>query len=191
MSKKPHFRKSCEIQHAKECQRLLELAAHNFYQIFSSLWGKLSWKISLLVICEILGLFVNSCTANDMYFLCNSGNLLQPIQTQLFKKQKKIFSFFGSFLKSSSNFKHFVKRWPSYLLHYRNYRLWKTSLSKKHFFRIPLGSEHVKGSQTLVKSAWQQFYHICSSLWWKLAWKMSLLVICEILGHFVNILTAD
>ena len=51
--------------------------------------------------------------------------------------------------------------------------------------------QHVKGFQTLVKSAWQHFHHIFSSLWEKLIWKISPLVICEILGVFVNKLTVD
>ena len=42
--------------------------------------------MSNLVICQILGLFVNTLTACDNYALCNSQNLLQPIQVQLSKK---------------------------------------------------------------------------------------------------------
>ena len=53
--------------------------------------------------------------------------------------------------------------------------------SKKHRFRTHFDSQHVKGSESLVKSAWQHFYHNFSSLWAKRTWKMSLLVICEIL----------
>ena len=48
-------------------------------------------------------------------------------------------------------------------------------MSKKPRFRTPFDSQHFKGSQTLGKSAWQNFYHIFSSLWEKLTWKMSLL----------------
>ena len=33
-------------------------------------------------------------------------------------------------------------------------------LSKKHHFRTPFGSQHVKVSQTLVKSAREPFHHI-------------------------------
>ena len=33
----------------------------------------------LLVICEILGLFVNTMTVHDKYFLPNGDNLPQPI----------------------------------------------------------------------------------------------------------------
>ena len=36
--------------------------------------------------CQISGLFINTLTVNDKYFLGNSENLLQPIQMQLSKK---------------------------------------------------------------------------------------------------------
>ena len=42
--------------------------------------------MSLLVICEIVGLFVNTLTTDDKYFLLNSENLGQPIQMQLSDK---------------------------------------------------------------------------------------------------------
>ena len=44
--------------------------------------------MSLLVICEILGLFVGTFTANVNCSFRNSENLLQPIQMRLSKKQK-------------------------------------------------------------------------------------------------------
>ena len=46
---------------------------------------KLAWKMSLLVICEILGHFVNTLTANDKYSFPNSENMPQPIQMQFSK----------------------------------------------------------------------------------------------------------
>ena len=66
--------------------------------------------MSLLVICGILGVHVNTLTVNDKYFLCNSENFLQPIQMQLSKKQKTCSSFFASFQKSTSNIKHFEEK---------------------------------------------------------------------------------
>ena len=45
--------------------------------------------MSLLVICEILGHFVNTLTADDKYYLRNSEKLLKPIQMQLSKKLTK------------------------------------------------------------------------------------------------------
>ena len=74
---------------------------------------------------------------------------------------------------------------------------WKTvkdlirPLSKKHRLRTPFGSESVKGSQTLVKSEREHFHHIFSSLLENLIWKISPLVICQMVGWFCNTLTAN
>ena len=64
-------------------------------------------------------------------------------------------------------------------------------MSKEPHFRIPFNSQQVKGSQTLVKSAWQRFYGNYSSLWENLTGKMSSLVICEVLVVLVPTMTVD
>ena len=66
--------------------------------------------MSLLVISEILGLFVNTLSSYVKYSLCNSENLWQPIQMLLAKKQKTYFEFFAPFLKSTSNCEYFEKK---------------------------------------------------------------------------------
>ena len=65
------------------------------------------------------------------------------------------------------------------------------SLSKKRRFRTRFDSQHVKASQILAKYPWECFYHIFSSFWGKLIWKMSPLVFGEILEESFNTLTAD
>ena len=57
-----------------------------------------TWKKSLLVICKIVGLFVNTLVA-DEYSLFNIDNLTQPIQMQLSQKQKTLSKFFSIFFK--------------------------------------------------------------------------------------------
>ena len=47
--------------------------------------------MSLLVICEIPKLFVNTLTADGKYSLRNSDNLMQLIQIKLYEKQKVFF----------------------------------------------------------------------------------------------------
>ena len=64
-------------------------------------------------------------------------------------------------------------------------------LSKKRRFRIPFDSQHVKVSQTLVKSLWEDFYHIFSALWREMMSRISALLKFENIGVFVNILTAN
>ena len=64
----------------------------------------------LLVISEILGLFINTLTADVQYFLPNTEYLLEPIKIQL-SKEKSFFSQFSVvFVKFASNFKQFEKR---------------------------------------------------------------------------------
>ena len=45
-------------------------------------------KKSLLVICKIPRLFINTLSADGKYSLFNGDNLMQPIQMQLSEKQK-------------------------------------------------------------------------------------------------------
>ena len=80
MSKNPRFRTPFKCQHVR----------------------KMSWKMSLLVISEILGLFVNTLTtADDKYSLGKRKKLLQPIQILLSRMQKTFPLFFCAFLKST------------------------------------------------------------------------------------------
>ena len=44
--------------------------------------------MSLLLICEIIGLLINTLTADGKYYLHNNENVPQTIQRQLSKKQK-------------------------------------------------------------------------------------------------------
>ena len=53
----------------------------------------------LLPISEILGLFVNTLTADDKYSVFHRMNLQQPIETQLSKKWKICAQFFAIFFK--------------------------------------------------------------------------------------------
>ena len=60
--------------------------------------------MSLLVIFEILGLFVNTVTVDEKYSLLNRKNLPQPIEMKLSKKQKRFSEFFSPYLKFTSTF---------------------------------------------------------------------------------------
>ena len=64
----------------------------------------------MLVLCKILGLFVNTLSEDDKYCLLYNDNLLQPIQILLSQKQKTFSEFFSRFLKSTLNFEHFEKK---------------------------------------------------------------------------------
>ena len=64
----------------------------------------------MLVLCKILGLFVNTLSEDDRYSLLYKDNLLQPIQILLSQKQKTFSQFFSPFLKSTLNFERFQKK---------------------------------------------------------------------------------
>ena len=65
--------------------------------------------MSSLVIGEILGVFVNTLTADGKYPVQGCENLQLPIQMQLSEKRKTFSEFFVPFLESTSNFKYFEK----------------------------------------------------------------------------------
>ena len=90
MSKNPSFGTPLDSQDIKESQILLKSAWQDFYHVFSSLSSFLSRKMSLLVIYELLGLFINTLAANDKYFfriVTNCGNQFKCNHL----KNKKIF----------------------------------------------------------------------------------------------------
>ena len=70
----------------------------------------MSWKKSALVRSKILGLFVNTFTAEYTYCRRNMQTLTQEVQTPLSLKQKTFFQFFIAFLKSTWNGEHFEKK---------------------------------------------------------------------------------
>ena len=79
-------------------------------------------------------------------------------------------------------------------MYFQNYKLSKnllTPISKKPRFRKSFDSQHVKGSQSIVNSAWEDIYHIFSSLWGEMIWEISRVLKFEIIGVFVNTLTVD
>ena len=66
-----------------------------------------------------------------------------------------------------------------------------TTHTIKFRLKKPSDSQHVKRFQTLVKSSWEHFYHIFSSLWGEIIWEISPWLTFEIVGKFVNIWSAD
>ena len=57
--------------------------------------------------------------------------------------------------------------------------------------KTSIDSQLVKRFQTLVKSSWERFYHIFSSLWGEMIRKISRWLKFEMIGLFVNTWTAD
>ena len=110
MFKKFRFKGPFYNQHGKRAQALLKSASQHLYHIHRSLPRKLSWKKSLLLTCQILGLLVNTLAADEKYPVLNRDNLAIPIQMQLSRKQKTFSPFFAAFSKSIWNFEHFEQK---------------------------------------------------------------------------------
>ena len=66
-----------------------------------------------------------------------------------------------------------------------------TPLTIQRSLKTSFDSEHVKRFQTLVKSSWEQFYHIFTSLWRAMIGKISPWLKFEIIMLFVNTWTDD
>ena len=110
MSKEYHFRGHFGQRHGESEQALLKSGWQDLSHSYSSLFKQLGWKKSLLKICKVLKLFVNTLTARDKYSLRNRDNLMEPIQMQLSEKEKTLSQLFFAVLKSTLKFKHFPKK---------------------------------------------------------------------------------
>ena len=109
MSKEHRFTVPFNKQLGKRAQAVFKFKHGHNYHIYRSLRRQFSLKKSLLVICKIWRLFVNTLTAEDKYFLLNRDNLTQPIPMKLSGKQKTFSEFFSEVLKSKLIFEHFQK----------------------------------------------------------------------------------
>ena len=97
MPKKSRFKGSFKKQHCKCAQTLLKCQGQLLYHIYWSLLRQLSYKKSLLLICKISRLFINTLSTDNMYSFFNRENLTQPIQMQLSRKEKIFLNFFLHF----------------------------------------------------------------------------------------------
>ena len=64
----------------------------------------------MLVLCKILGLFVNTLTDDGKYSLLYRDNLTQQIQILLSQKPKTFSKLSSEILKPTLNFEHFQKK---------------------------------------------------------------------------------
>ena len=110
MSKKSRFRGCFDKQDGKRSQAQLKSASQTLYHIHQSLPWKLSWEKSLLLRCQILGLFVNILPADGKYPVLTREKLTIPIHMILSQKQKTFSEFFAAFSKSRLNFEYFEKK---------------------------------------------------------------------------------
>ena len=136
-------------------------------------------------------------TADDKCSLLYRDKLMQPIQNQLSKKQKKFFPIFFFFFFI---FEILIKFWTNWkkmnliayvLTQLQTSRGVVKQMSKKPRFKKPYHKQNPKRSETLLKPARQHRCHIYWSMWKKITCKKSLLVIWIIFGLFLNTMTAN
>ena len=61
-----------------------------------------------------------------------------------------------------------------------------TPLTIQRRLKTSFDSQHVKRFQTLVKSSWEIFYHIFSTLWGEIIWKLSRWLKFEFIGFLIT-----
>ena len=83
------FRATFFSQRVNWSQTVQKSVQQLLHAIFWPLSDKFSWKMSLLLRSEILGLFVNTLTVYNRYSLYNREKFQQSIQMQLSKNPKK------------------------------------------------------------------------------------------------------
>ena len=118
-----------------------------------------------------------------------------PYSSQVILKTKNIFLVFYSIYAISIKFWIFSKRKKILLANLfpklSTVYCLDTPLTIQRPLKTSFDSQHVKRFQILLKSSWEHFYHISSSLWGKIIWKISPWLKFEIIGLFVNTWTAD
>ena len=107
MSKKPCLKEPFDKRHGKRARALFKSASKHLYHVHWSLPNQVSWKISLLLTCQIFWLLLHTLAANKKYPVLTRDNLTIPFQMQLSPKQKIFPQFFAAFLKFRLNFKFF------------------------------------------------------------------------------------
>ena len=110
MFKKSRVRGSFDKWHGEQSETLLKSERRHLCHIYWSLGRDLSWKRSPLMICKILGLFVNLLTADEKYSLLKRRNLLPHIPMHLSQKRKNFPIFFLIFINLDWILKIFKKK---------------------------------------------------------------------------------
>ena len=65
---------------------------------------------SLLVICKVWSLFVNTLVTDEKYSFLYRNNLMQPIHMELSEREKSFFLIYFELLKSILNLEHLEKK---------------------------------------------------------------------------------
>ena len=119
--------------------------------------------MSPLVLGEILGVFLNTLTADGKYRVQDCGNMQLPIQMQLTEKEKTFSEIFIPFLYLTqilNILKEMMMVIANVFSKLQTVKTFVKKLSQEDRFRTGFGSQHVKASQRLAKFPWQAFCHV-------------------------------
>ena len=111
-------------------------------------------KISPLILSEILGVFVNTLTADGKYPVQDCQNFLLPIQMNSAKNQKLFPNFSFHFWHLHQMLNILKKRMiviANIFPKLQTVKILLKPLSKKRCYRTRCDSQHVKASQIVVK----------------------------------------
>ena len=82
MSKKSRLRGCFNKENGKRAQKRFKYASRDLYHNHRSLPSQFSWRKSLLLTCQILGLLINTFAADEKHPVSNRDNLKIPTQMQ-------------------------------------------------------------------------------------------------------------
>ena len=159
MAKKPRGKTLIGSQHLKSSKTLFKSLRQYFCHILWSNWKKFSSKKSFLSVSEILRLFVNILAPDEKYSLSVKAKV-EPNQFKYkYLEIEKIFLNFFLHLGNLHKISNTLEKDGPQRLFVSEY-----IDCKKRRVRTLMGSQHVKGCKTLLKSARQDFCHIFWSL---------------------------
>ena len=178
-----------DSQHVKWFQTLVKSLWEHFYQVFSSLWGEIIWKISPWLKFEII------------WVLLTYGLLITSILFRIVRICHSLFK--SSYLKNKKHFLGFLFHWWNLHQILNNFKKKNivianvfpklatvqglvTPITIQRRLKTSFDSQHVKRFQRQVKSSWEHFYHIFSPLWGQIIWKTSAWLKFGMTGLFVN-----
>ena len=115
------FWKPFRSERVNESQKLLKFAEKNFDSSFSSLWAKLSYKKLFLIRFQILGLLVNTLTANYEYSCSKKGLYSYKVKSNHLKNIKPFAWLDLNFHNLHEIFNVPKKKWASYIKYFRSY----------------------------------------------------------------------
>ena len=141
----------------------------DFCHVFPSVSGKLIWKMSPIVLGEVLVVFVNTLTVDGKYPVQDCENFLLPIQMNSLKNQK----LFPNFLFHFWNIHQMLNILKKGMIVIANVfpklqivKILFRPLSRKGCYRTRFDSQHAKVPQILAKFPWERSFHVFHHSHW-------------------------